>query len=205
MSGLFGAVSKKDCVDSLFYGTDYHSHLGTQFAGLAVWSDHLNRKIRDISWSQFKSKFFQELGSLKGTHGIGVISDSDPQPLTVNSRFGEFAICTSGFLDNAKELADELLANGETFSESNNGRINMTEIVAKLINKGKTLVDGIEYMFDKIQGSCSLLICTKEGVWAARDRWGYTPLTIGEKDGGGVFDIGRIAQAKGPGDVSLAH
>ncbi|MCB4755935.1 MAG: amidophosphoribosyltransferase [Elusimicrobia bacterium] len=183
MSGIFGVVSNKDCIETLFYGTDYHSHLGTQFAGLAVWSDRLSNKIHDISRTQFKSKFFDELAALKGTKGIGVISDSYPQPLIIHSKFGQFSICTNGFIDNAKELMGEMLAEGETFSDSCNGQINMTELVAKLISKGTTLIEGIEHMFLKIRGSCSLLILTQEGIWAARDKWGNTPLVVGEKDG----------------------
>ena len=182
MSGIFGVVSKKDCIETLFYGTDYHSHLGTQFAGMAAWGESLSKKIHDISWTQFKSKFYQELKDLKGKKGIGVISARDPQPISVNSRFGYFAICTNGFIDNAEDLAKEMLEDGESFSDSHDGQINMTELVAKLINKGKTVVDGIENMFHKISGSCSLLILTKDGIWAARDRLGYTPLVIGQRE-----------------------
>jgi len=181
MSGIFAVTSKGSCTETLFYGTDYHSHLGTQFAGLAVWGDSLNKKIHDIRWTQFKSKFFQELGELRGNSGIGVISGNDPQPISFNSRFGHFAIATNGFIDNAGELVRELLKKGESFSDSYDGHVNMTELIAKLINKGKTLLKGIEYMFSKIDGSCSLVILTKGGIWAARDRLGYTPLVIGSK------------------------
>jgi amidophosphoribosyltransferase len=183
MSGIFGVISKKDCIDTLFYGTDYHSHLGTQFAGLAVWGKSLNKKIHDISGSQFKSKFFSELEHFKGNLGIGVISALHPQPIYINSKFGQFAICTNGFIDNAQSLANDLLREGESFSDSFDGQINMTELVAKLINRGKTIPEGIEYMFSKISGSCSLLILTKDGLWAARDRLGYTPLVIGKREG----------------------
>ncbi|MCM8787005.1 MAG: amidophosphoribosyltransferase [Candidatus Omnitrophica bacterium] len=182
MSGIFGVVSKKDCREDLFYGTDYHSHLGTQFAGLAVFSETLNKKIHDISFSQFKSKFFAELPTLEGKKGIGVISDHNPQPITISSKFGLFAICTNGFIDNATNLINELLKEGESFSESFSGKINVTELVAKLINKGENLVDGIEKMFSKISGSISLLILNKDGIWAARDRFGFSPLAIGEKE-----------------------
>ncbi len=183
MSGIFGMASHKDCVETLFHGTDYHSHLGTQFAGLSVWSNALKSKIHDISWTQFKSKFFEEIPNLKGTMGIGVISDSHPQPLNINSKFGHFSICTNGFIENDHELADEMLASGGTFSDSVNEKINMTELVAKLVCKGETLTDGIEYMFSKISGSCSLLVLTAEGVYAARDRWGYSPLVVAERNG----------------------
>ncbi|MFA5115256.1 MAG: amidophosphoribosyltransferase [Candidatus Omnitrophota bacterium] len=183
MSGIFGVVSKKECTQTLFYGTDYHSHLGTQFAGMAVWGLSLNKKIHDISGTQFKSKFFQELEGFKGNKGIGVISTLYPQPIVVNSRFGQFAIVTNGFIENAGELAEEMLSEGESFSDSFDGRINATELVAKLINRGNSISEGIEKMFAQIRGSCSLLILTRDGIWAGRDRFGYTPLVVGEKQG----------------------
>jgi len=181
MDGIFGVVSKKECSETLFYGVDYHSHLGTQFAGLAVWGKELNKVIHDISYSKFKSKFFQELHFLKGNKGIGVITSQNPQPISVNSKFGLFAICTNGFISNAADLANELLKEGETFSSSFDGKINATELVAKLISKGNSIEDGIEKMFFKIQGSVSLLILTKDGIFAARDRLGYSPLVFGKK------------------------
>ncbi|MEI8350616.1 MAG: amidophosphoribosyltransferase [Candidatus Omnitrophota bacterium] len=211
MSGIFGVVAKNDCVDALYYGTDYHSHLGTQFAGLAVWDGSLNKKIHDISGSQFKSKFFQELPLFKkGNLGIGVISDMHPQPISINSKFGQFAICTNGFIDNAHELVCEMLKDGESFSDSFDGQINMTELTAKLINRGKTIVEGIEYMFSKISGSCSLLLTTRDGIWAARDRLGYTPLTIGEREGDfavttettAFLNLGfKVKKILGPGEI----
>jgi len=210
MSGIFGVVSKKDCVETLFYGTDYHSHLGTQFAGLAVWGASLNKKIHDISEAQFKSKFYPELAGLKGTKGLGVISALHPQPIVINSRFGQFAIVTNGFIENARELAEEMLVQGESFSDSFDSQINATELVAKLINRGKNICDGIEKMFAKIHGSCSLIILTKEGLWAARDRFGYTPLVMGEKkdefavttESAAFFNQGfSIKKYLGPGEV----
>ncbi len=183
MSGIFGAVSKKDCSQDLFYGTDYHSHLGTQFAGLAVWQDKgLVRKIHDIRGSQFKAKFFEDYKTMRGFKGIGVISARDEQPMCVNSKFGPFAIVTNGFIDNAEELTRQLYKNGQSFSEVTDGRINLTELVAKLIIQGKSIIDGIEYMFSKINGSCSLLLLNNEGIYAARDRLGYTPLVIGKRN-----------------------
>ncbi|MDP2924379.1 MAG: amidophosphoribosyltransferase [Candidatus Omnitrophota bacterium] len=214
MSGIFGVVSKKDCVDTLFYGTDYHSHLGTQFAGLATYDKSFNKKIHDINGSQFKSKFFSELGGFKGNLGIGVISALYPQPIYINSKFGQFAICTNGFIDNAEELAKEMLRDGESFSDSFDGHINTTELVAKLINKGKTITEGIEYMFSKIVGSCTLLILTKDGIWAARDRLGYTPLVIGERQGGfaittettAFLNLGfKIKKFLLPGEISFIN
>ena len=182
MSGIFGVVSQKDCGEDLFYGTDYHSHLGTQFAGLAVWSkEQILRKIHDIRGSQFKTKFHEDYQNMHGRRGIGVISARDEQPILIHSKFGSFAIVTNGFIDNAKELVEELYKDGQSFSEVTDGRVNLPELVAKMIIRGKSIIDGIEGMFSRIDGSCSLLILNKEGVIAARDRHGYTPLIVGEK------------------------
>jgi amidophosphoribosyltransferase len=182
MSGIFGVVSKNDCLEDLFYGTDYHSHLGTQFAGLAVWQDELTRRIHDIRGSQFKTKFYDDYKKMKGNKGIGVISAKDEQPIYVNSKFGPFVIATNGFIDNADELGARLYKEGQSFSEVTGGGINLTELVAKLIIKGKSIIEGIEDMFLKIDGSCSLLLLNKEGIYAARDRYGYTPLVTGQRD-----------------------
>jgi amidophosphoribosyltransferase len=183
MSGIFGVVAKEDCLQDLFYGTDYHSHLGTQFAGLAVWGKELVRKIHNIKGSQFKAKFFEEYKNMYGSSGIGVISAREEQPMLMHSKFGPFAIVTNGFIDNADKLAEELLfREGRSFSEVSDGTVNSTELVAKLILHGKDIVSGIEYMFSKIEGSCSLLLLTQEGIYVARDRYGYTPLTLGQKD-----------------------
>ncbi len=182
MSGIFGVVAKDDCLVDLFYGTDYHSHLGTQFGGLAVYKDgELERKIHDIRGSQFKTKFYEEYKNMRGNKGIGVISARDEQPIYVNSKFGPFVIATNGFIDNAQELAKGLYKDGQSFSEVTEGRVNLTELVAKMIIRGKTLVDGIEKMFSRIDGSCSLLLLNKEGIYAVRDRYGYTPLVLGQR------------------------
>jgi amidophosphoribosyltransferase len=182
MSGIFGVVSKSDCLEDLFYGTDYHSHLGTQFGGLAVYGDgELVRKIHDIRGSQFKTKFYEDYKKMHGNQGIGVISAMDEQPIYVNSKFGPFVIATNGFIDNAQDLAKGLYKDGQSFSEVTDGRVNLTELVAKLIIRGKTLIDGIEKMFSKIDGSCSLLLLNKEGIYAVRDRYGYTPLVAGQR------------------------
>jgi amidophosphoribosyltransferase len=181
MSGIFGMVSKGDCNEDLFYGTDYHSHLGTQFAGLAVWGEELMRKIHDIKGNQFKTKFYEDYKKMQGNKGIGVISALDEQPICVNSKFGPFALVTNGFIDNADALAKELYKKGLSFSELTDGKVNLTELAAKLIIQGKTIIDGIEKMFSQIDGSCSLLLLNKEGVYAARDRLGYTPLVVGER------------------------
>jgi amidophosphoribosyltransferase len=182
MSGIFGVVGKDDCRKDLFYGTDYHSHLGTQFAGLAVWSDKLVRKIHDISGTQFKAKFYDEYKFMAGDIGIGVISAKDEQPVYVKSRFGPFAIVTNGFIENTDELVDFLYKEGQSFSEVADGGVNMSELAAKLIIRGKDIPDGIKKMSSLIQGSCSLLILTEKGIYAAPDRYGYFPLILGKKD-----------------------
>ena len=181
MSGIFGAVSKQECAELLLYGVDYHSHLGTEFGGMAVYGDKFIRQIHDISQSQFKSKFFQECKRLKGNKGIGAISAFDEQPIYLNSRLGPFCIVTDGLIENQEDLIAGLLRQGVSFSEMSKTRINTTELIAKLINQGRDIVDGIEKMFNAIQGSCSLLLLTKEGIFAARDRFGYTPLVIGKR------------------------
>ncbi len=184
MSGLFGVTSKTDCAELVFYGTDYHSHLGTQFGGLAVWGDTLRKKIHDISRTQFKSGFYDDYKTMPGTQGIGVISDLDPQPLTMGSRFGQFAIAVCGLITNADKLAQELLeSGGGTFAEMVGERINQAELVAKMIARSNSVVGGIENVFDKIEGSCSILLMTKDGIYAARDRLGYMPLVLGCKNG----------------------
>jgi amidophosphoribosyltransferase len=183
MSGIFGVVSKKNCNEDLFYGTDYHSHLGTQFAGLAVCdkSGELKRKIHDIRGSQFKTKFYEDYQKMSGTQGIGVISAKDEQPVFVHSKFGAFVIVTNGYIDNSHELADELYKEGQSFSEVTNGTVNLTELAAKMILRGETIAEGIEDMFSRIKGSCTLLLLNKEGVYAARDKYGYSPLIIGNR------------------------
>ncbi len=183
MSGIFGVVSQKNCNEDLFYGTDYHSHLGTQFAGLAVCGDNgeLKRKIHDIRGSQFKTKFYEDYPKMSGTRGIGVVSAKDEQPVFVHSKFGSFAIVTNGYIDNSHELAEELYKEGQSFSEVTNGSVNLTELTAKMIMRGRTITEGIEDMFARIKGSCTLLLLNKEGIYAARDKRGYSPLIIGSR------------------------
>ena len=183
MSGIFGVVSKEDCASILMYGTDYHSHMGTEYGGMAVLGEEFQRQIHNISHSQFKSKFFEDMRRMKGNKGIGVISDSNEQPMYLNSRFGPFCIVTSGLIDNTGVLARELMDAGVSFSEMCSDSINVTELVAKIICTGKDLVDGINEVFKRIEGSCSMLILNADGVYAARDRSGYTSLAIGKKDG----------------------
>ncbi|MHC4423909.1 MAG: class II glutamine amidotransferase domain-containing protein, partial [Planctomycetota bacterium] len=182
MSGIFGVVSKGSCAETLFYGTDYHSHLGTEYGGMAMLGEDFTRQIHNLSQSQFKSKFYDDYKHLNGNKGIGVISDYDEQPIYLNSRFGPFCIVTSGFVENAEELTTDLLKKGVSFSEVSKRAVNTPELIAKLINQGDTLIDGIEKMFDVIEGSCSLLLLHKDGIYAARDRFGYTPLIIGRRE-----------------------
>ncbi len=181
MSGLFGVIAKKDCRNLLFYGTDYHSHLGTEKAGLAMMNHQLQRCIHDISTSQFKSKFLEEIVKMKGTKGIGVISDSDPQPIIISSSFGNFALAASGLLANKEKLAREIMSRGGSFSEMSGGKINSVEVIGKFIAQKENIIEGIEYIFNKFEGSISLLALTKEGLWAARDPLGRTTLVIGRK------------------------
>ena len=181
MSGIFGVVSKGNCAETLFYGTDYHSHLGTEYGGIAVLAEGFTRQIHNLNQSQFKSKFYDDYERMEGNKGIGVISDYDEQPIYLNSRFGPFCIVTSGFVENAEELAAELLSKGISFSEVSQRVVNTPELVAKLINQGNDLIDGIENVFGAIGGSCSLLLLHKDGIYAARDRLGYTPLIVGKR------------------------
>ncbi|MFA5148035.1 MAG: amidophosphoribosyltransferase [Candidatus Omnitrophota bacterium] len=181
MSGLFGVVSKGDCAETLFYGTDYHSHLGTEFGGMAVFGEGFTRQIHSINQNQFKSKFLDDYRRMKGNKGIGVISSYDEQPIYLNSKYGPFCLVTYGLIENAEELVQEMLAKGVSFSEVTKSNVNVTELIAKMIVQGDTLIDGIQKMWAKIEGSCSLMLLNKEGVLAARDRLGYTPVIIGKR------------------------
>ncbi|HNT68824.1 MAG TPA: amidophosphoribosyltransferase [Syntrophorhabdaceae bacterium] len=183
MSGIFGIVSKKNCASELLYGTDYHSHMGTEYGGMAVLGERFHRSIHDISKSQFKSKFYEDYKEMEGNLGIGVISDRDAQPLIIGSKFGTFAVVSAGLVDNTNELAEELLEQGETFGEMSSGGVNSVELIAKLINQGKTLIDGIEGLYDRITGSASTLLMKEDGIYAVRDRLGRMPLVVGERDG----------------------
>lgn len=185
MSGLFGVVSGNDCVETLFLGTDYHSHLGTQYGGLAVLgANGFTKTIRNLSRSQFKSKLFEDVEKMKGKSGIGVISSDFEQPLMFQSKFGLYALVVDGLIQNKEELVKELISEGTSFIELSNGRVNTTELVAKLIARRDSLVDGIEWMFSKIKGSISLLILNHKGLYAARDSHGHSPLVVGEGENG---------------------
>ena len=185
MGGFFGVVSKEDCVSDLFYGTDYHSHLGTKRGGLATLNAAgFNRFIHNIENSQFRSKFEDDIGKLHGRKGIGVISDTEDQPLLIGSHLGAYAIVTVGRIANAEKLAAEAFSKRTThFSEMSGGRINPTELVATLINREATFAEGIRRAQQLIEGSCSILLLTDHGVYAARDALGRTPVVIGRKEG----------------------
>ena len=185
MGGVIGFVSKKDCVMDLFFGTDYHSHLGTKRGGMCVYQeDGFNRAIHNIENSPFRRKFESDIEDMSGKMGIGAISDGDPQPLTVRSRQGDYAITTVGRINNKEEIVEELLKERPAhFMSMSGGAINSTELVAALVSTGKDIVDGIRIAQEKIDGSMTMLILTKEGLYAARDKYGRTPLIIGQKKG----------------------
>ena len=186
MGGFFAAALKEDCVFDLFYGTDYHSHLGTRRAGLAVYGKNgFNRAIHNIENSPFRSKFHADLKEMEGNVGIGSISDYDPQPLLVRSHHGTYAILTVGKINNTDELVKLIFQNDHThFLEMSGGDINKTELVATLINTKDNLVDGIRYAQEMIDGSMTILLLTQKGIYCARDRYGRTPVVIGKKDSG---------------------
>jgi amidophosphoribosyltransferase len=186
MGGFFGVVAKEDCVADLFFGTDYHSHLGTIRGGMAVWDTKgFQRAIHDISNSQFRSKFESDCRRFSGTCGVGVISDNEDQPLVIASHLGVYAIVTVGMISNIGELVRELFASQPVqFSEMSRGGINPTELVSMLINSQATFSEGVRYAQQRIEGSCSMLLLTDEGVlFAVRDRYGRTPVIVGHKAG----------------------
>lgn len=185
MGGFFGTISTKDCINDLFYGTDYNSHLGTKRAGLVTFDEEKGfyRSIHSLERNYFRSRFEDELDKFVGHQGIGVISDTDPQPIIVNSHLGRYAVVTVAKINNLPEIAKELLDQRMHFSELSANKINQTELVALLINMGETFVDGINLVYKKIEGSCSMLILTEDGIIAARDFLGRTPIVIGQKEG----------------------
>ena len=186
MSGFFGTALKEDCVLDLFFGVDYHSHLGTRRAGMVVHGEHgFNRSIHNIQNTPFRTKFEKDIEEFEGNLGIGVISDSEAQPLLVRSHLGSFAITTVGRINNLQELKALCFERGVThFLETSTGEINPTELVAALINHKNSIVEGLEYVQNIIEGSMSVLLLTKDGIYASRDRLGRTPIIIGKKDTG---------------------
>ena len=184
MGGIFGVASKSSCVQDLFYGIDYHSHLGTRRGGMAVHGKNgFDRAIHNIENSPFRTKFERDVEELEGNLGIGCISDSEPQPLLVQSHLGSFAITTVGKINNADELVQYCYDNGCThFLEMSGGGINATELVASLINQKSSILEGIRLVQEMVDGSMTLLLMTPDGIYAARDKMGRTPLIIGKKE-----------------------
>lgn len=185
MGGFFGAASHEDCVFDVFYGTDYHSHLGTRRAGLAFYhpDSGFDKAIHNIESTPFRTKFTSECNTMKGVFGIGSISDYEAQPIFVRSHHGSFAITTVGKINNIDQIVETLLQNNTHFFEMRNGEINPTELVAAIINQKSNFIDGIRYAQELIEGSVSMLILTPLGIYAARDRLGRTPISIGKKEG----------------------
>ncbi len=184
MGGFFGVASKENCNFDLFFGTDYHSHLGTRRAGMAVYGEQgFSKSIHSIENTPFRTKFDKELEDLEGNYGIGCISDFEAQPILVRSHHGTFAITTVSKINNAEALAKDILEDGTHFFEMSNGEINSTELVASLINQKDNLIEGIQYALEAVDGSLSLLILTPKGIYAARDKMGRTPVVLGKKEG----------------------
>ena len=184
MGGFFGVASKGDCLFDLFFGTDYHSHLGTRRAGMAVYGEKgFDRAIHNIENAPFRTKFDKDLQKMKGYYGIGCISDYEPQPLIVRSHHGTYAITTVSKINNAQEIVDEIFKDNNThFLEMSGGDINPTELVAAIINQKENIIEGIHYAQELIDGSLTLMLLTPKGIYAARDKYGRTPLVIGNKD-----------------------
>ena len=214
MGGFCGVATKNDCVFDLFFGTDYHSHLGTRRAGMIVYGEKgFDRAIHNIENSPFRTKFEKDVNSMRGNLGIGVISDYEPQPLLIRSHHGPYALTTVGKINNITELADEIVKNsGAHFMEMSGGMINATELVAALINQQDNLIDGIRYAQDRIDGSLSLMLMTPKGVYVARDKWGRTPIFIGKKEDGYIATSESFAflnlgykdyRTVGPGEIDV--
>lgn len=213
MGGFFGCVSREDCVTDIFYGTDYHSHLGTKRGGMAVWNRHgLKKTIKNIENTYFRTKLEPELAGLSGRKGVGVISDTDAQPLIIGSHLGTFGIVMVGKINNLMDIARQAFKQGHHFSEASEGAVNPTELVAMLINQKGSFEAGIAHVQEIIQGSCSLLLLTEKGIYAARDRLGRTPVVIGRKGGTfaatsetcALFNLGYETELYlGPGEIVL--
>lgn len=184
MSGFFGSVSTDDCVSDVFYGTDYHSHLGTKRAGLAFYNEKkgFQRAIHSLEDGSFRNKFESDIAGFKGNVGIGVISDTEAQPILVTSHLGRFAVATVCKIKNIDELEERFMKARRTFAETSQGSVNPTELVAMLIAEGEDFVSGIENVFNLVKGSCSILVLTENGIIAARDRLGRTPIVVGKKE-----------------------
>jgi len=213
VGGVFGVIGKQDCVSDLFYGTDYHSHLGTEYGGIALRNPTgYDREIHAIRNTQFRSAFEDDIERMRGTRGIGVISDYEPQPLYQETPLGRYGIATVARINNLDMLVSQAFDERAHFSSMSRGGVNPTDVVSYLINQGSTFEEGIENAQEAIQGSCSLLLLTDKGIYAARDKLGRTPLTIGKK--AGSFAVAsetcafpntdfEVAYHLGPGEVVL--
>ncbi len=213
MGGFFGVASNESCTFDLFFGTDYHSHLGTRRAGMCVYGENgFKKSIHKIENSPFRTKFESNLGSLEGNYGIGVISDFEAQPILVRSHHGTFAVTTVSKINNADAIVEDILKSGTHFFEMSNGEVNATELVVALINQKDNLIEGIKYALDTIDGSLSMLVLTPKGIYAARDNMGRTPIVVGKKEGStcvafesfsylnlGYTDLREL----GPGEIAI--
>lgn len=215
MGGFFGVASKEDCIFDLFFGTDYHSHLGTRRAGMALYSKEqgFDRAIHNIENAPFRTKFDKDANTMHGTLGIGCISDYEPQPLIVRSHHGTYAITTVGKINNKDEILEELFKSGHGhFLEMSGGDINSTELVAAVINQRDNLIEGIQYAQELIDGSMTMLLMTPKGIYAARDKYGRTPVTIGKKENAycisfesfAYLNLGYVSERElGPGEIAI--
>ncbi len=215
MGGFFGVVSKEDCVFDLFFGTDYHSHLGTRRGGMVVYDEEqgFDRAIHNIENSPFRTKFDKDVHDMKGTMGVGCISDYEPQPLIIRSHHGTYAITTVSKINNATDIVESIFANGHShFMEMSGGEINATELVAAIINQKENLIEGIQYALELIDGSLTLMLLTPKGIYAARDRYGRTPLVIGQKENAYCVTFEDFAyrnlgysdfKSLGPGEIDI--
>ncbi len=215
MGGFFGVASKQDCVFDLFFGTDYHSHLGTRRAGMAVYSkeEGFDRAIHNIENAPFRTKFDKDANTMHGSYGIGCISDYEPQPLIIRSHHGTYAITTVGKINNKDEIVQELFRSGHAhFLEMSGGDINATELVAAVINQRDNLIEGIRYAQELIDGSMTMLLMTPKGIYAARDRYGRTPVTVGKKEDAYCVSFESFAYLNlgyeperelGPGEIAI--
>ncbi len=213
MGGFFGAISHSDCVHDVFFGTDYHSHLGTRRGGLVFYDPEkgFQRQIHNIENTPFRTKFENDLTKMSGTIGIGCISDTDPQPLLFRSHLGLFALSTVGIINNAEELVEKTFSGlGHQFMAMSSGKVNATELTAALINRCDNLIDGIHYAQSVIDGSCTILLLTANSIIAARDRVGRLPVLVGKKEGGHCVSFESFACQKlgyqvcynlGPGEI----
>ena len=199
MGGFFGAISKRDCVLDIFFGTDYHSHLGTKRGGMAVFDekDGFQRQIHNIENTPFRTKFEADLSDFHGHSGIGCIADTDPQPLLIRSHLGLYAISTVGIIRNAEDLVKQYFSDhGHQFMAMSNGKVNSTELTAALINQKDTLVEGIRHAQDVIDGSATILLLTSDGIIAARDKLGRLPVLVGKSDDGYCVSFESFAYQK---------